>query len=43
MDEEGWGQSEPGSAEACKLASWYNSHRQTFFPPRKDFRPFSLA
>lgn len=33
MGEGGWGQSEPSIAEACKLASWYNSHRQTLFPP----------
>lgn len=42
----GWKQPEPGSAEACKLASWYNSHRQIFFlPSRKDFPglPFLLA
>lgn len=38
----GWEQSEPGSAETCKLASWYNSHRQTFFP-QKGFSPFALS
>lgn len=34
----GWEQPEPGSAEECKLASWYSSHRQIFFlPSRTDF------
>jgi len=33
----GWGQAEPGGAETRKLTSWYNSHRQTFFPPERLF------
>lgn len=40
----GWEQPEPGSAEACTLASWYNSHRQIFFPPfQKGFSRFALS